>query len=386
MELTDKDYWRRVQADFPISRSRTWLNNSGMSPAGRHVLSAMEQYYRSSAEHGPGAAPYALGAVRKRLQALLSEVIGCAEEDIALVHNTAEGMNMISLGLRLEEGDELLLLEDEYPSNVYPWRHWQARGVTLRFVPMAESAAGFLESFASSLSPKVRVAALSAVHWCTGMPLPIAELAALCRARGVILVVDGTQGIGNVPFSMSAWGVSAVCFSAWKWLLGPLGLGVLAISPELLPRLEPIFLGPDAMADPLRQLPYQSELKPSVERFTYSTPNFADWIYLEASLGYLAEVGFQRVSERIFALADRLARGLAAHGFAFAYDRAAAAPSGIVVARRDGVDAAALAQALLAEGIVARERRGGLRLSPHIYVCEEQIDRAVETIARLSRC
>jgi selenocysteine lyase/cysteine desulfurase len=226
------------------------------------------------------------------------------------------------------------------------------------------------------------VAALSMVHWCTGLPLPLVEIGRICHERSIRLVIDGSQGVGQVPLDLDALRPCVLAFSAWKWLLGPLGLGVLVVTEDVLPTLRPVFKGPDAVADPSRYLPYQSTLQPTADRYTYSTANYNDWVYFGASLDWLEGLGFERVSARIHELAQSLWLGLEALGFRSAYARDSA-PSGILAVEKPDVDCLELSRRLAARGVVARERLGRLRLAPHVYLGAEQMARTVDIIAEL---
>jgi len=373
-----------LRADFPVCEHTIWLNNCGISPAGSFAVERMRTHFETLLREGPLGEGTSPGRLRRSIAEKLGALLEVTPDELALIHNTAEGMTMLSLGLELSPGDRILLLENEYPSNVYPWQFWDSRGVVLDFVPQGRSPAEFLASLERSLTPRTRVVALSAVHWCTGMVYPLRELAELCHARGVLLVLDGSQGVGHIPLSLAALRPAALVFSAWKWLLGPLGLGVLCVSRELLPKLRSVFRGPDGMAQP-SYLPYQTEVSPRADRYTYSTANYNDWAYFDASLDYLSKLGFENVFARISALGERLHQGLSSLGFVPAYDRSSAPPSGIVSMKHPAADSAALVTALGERGIVARERLGYLRLAPHVYLDERDIERTVATLASLLR-
>jgi selenocysteine lyase/cysteine desulfurase len=197
-------------------------------------------------------------------------------------------------------------------------------------------------------------------------------------------VIDGAQGVGQVPIDFRALGPCVLAFSAWKWLLGPLGLGVLVVDNQVLSTLNPVFKGTDAMANPSVYLPYQTTFKPTADRYTYSTSNYNDWVYFAESLDWLEKFGFESVQARIHQLTDELWRGLEAVGFRSAYKRVSAPNSGILAVDKPGVDCRLLAQQLRAQGILAKERLGRLRLAPHIYIGSEQLTRTVETIDELA--
>ncbi len=373
--------WNTISERFPVNQERVWLNNAGMTPASTDVLDAMNAYLRAYAKESFWQKEYPFREVKEGIQGAIGRLVACEPTDVAIIHNTSEGMNHVSLGMDLHPGDEILLLEDEYPSNVYPWEHWAQKGVRLNTVPQGDSPDAFLRNFQNALSPDTKVAALSAVHWCTGMPLPIRRIAELCAVRDVDLVVDGAQGVGHVKIDMS-WGISYLAFSAWKWLLGPAGLGVLVVPKDKLSALRPIAKGTGSVVNDSEYFPYRDELKPNAERFMFSTVNFNDWVYFRTSLQLLEEIGYSRVMARLYELGVRLADGLRDLGFGVLSDRFAPARTAIIVAEHPEHPAGALVSRLRHEGVVAKERFGRVRFSPHVYLMEEHLDRALEAVSR----
>jgi selenocysteine lyase/cysteine desulfurase len=377
--------WQDLYDAFPVNREMIWLNNCGTTPAGRHVLSAVSEFLEGYARSGILTEKASYAGIRRQIKSVLAPLLNCRPDELALIHNTAEGMNFISHGLGLSAGDELILLENEYPSNIYPWRHLAERGVRLVFAPMAATPEAFLESLVPLVTANTRAMALSAVHWCTGMPLPLSAIGALCRERGVDLIVDGAQGVGIQPIDVREMGISFMAFSAWKWLMGPLGVGVMYVAREKLDALPPVFVGTESVVDDLVYLPYKEVLKPSTERFTYSTGNWNDWVYFAASLSFLNRIGFDTIRGRIFELSTQLAADLSDRGWTVLSDRHPNWPTGIVVAERPGTDATAMLAHLKRHRIVAAERLGRLRFSPHIYISPPQLKEVVEVLAGASK-
>lgn len=375
--------WETIQADFPVNETLVWLNNCGTTPLGRPVLEIMERFLRGYSRKGLLWEEKTYPGVKLSIYRRLASLLNARPDELALVHHTAEGMNFISHGLGLVPGDEILLLENEYPSNVYPWEHWREKGVTLKAVPCAAGPLEFLSAFQAALTPRTRVAAFSAVHWCTGLPLPLQEVGRICADQGVEFVVDGAQGVGLLDLDVKACRIGYMAFSAWKWLLGPVGLGMMYVAREKLPNLKPIFKGTESVVLDEGYLPYRTELKPSADRFAYSTGNFNDWVWFDASLAYLDGIGFPKVRARIHELAAYLSEGLRDRGFAIQSDLFAGLSSGIVAASKPGVDSAAAVAALKQKGIIAAERLGRIRLAPHIYNSESQLDRVIGELGSL---
>jgi cysteine desulfurase/selenocysteine lyase len=376
-------HWNPIYTAFPVNQEMIWLNSCGTTPAGTHIVKALSRFMEGYARKGVFTEAAGFMKVRSNIKNILSRLLNCLPEELALIHNTAEGMNFISHGLQLSDEDEVILLQNEYPSNIYPWRHLEKKGVKLVTAPMETSPESFLNELKRVITVKTRAISLSAVHWCTGMPLPLAQVGKLCKENSIDFVVDGTQGVGMQPLDTRTANIDYMAFSGWKWLLGPLGLGVLFISKEKLNDLDPVFIGTASVINEKEYLPYKSELKPTADRFTISTANFNDWVYFEAALKFLQNIGFQTVRERIYELSAYLRDGLAGLGFNVFSDRFRDYPTGIVVCEKPGVATDAVMEHLKKNAIVAAERLGRVRFSPHIYISPDQIDTVLRILARV---
>ena len=373
--------WQKVYDAFPVNRKLIWLNNCGTVPAGAHVLKSVSRFLRGYSEKGVLTDVAAYTAVRRKIKTILSTVLGCLPEELALIHHTAEGMNFISHGLNLQPGDEIILLENEYPSNVYPWLHWKEKGVNLRTAPMGDTPEQFLDGLNEQIGERTRVVAVSAVHWCTGMPLPLKRVGRVCREREIDLVVDGAQGVGMQPIDVAGANIAFMAFPAWKWLMGPLGVGVLYVRQDKLDALKPVFIGTESVVQDQEYLPYKSELKPTADRFTISTANFNDWVYFLSALEFLEAIGFETVRKRLTALGGHLAEGLRRIGWQVVSDRFPDDPTAIVVCHKPGIPSGMVLDRLMANHIIAAERLGKIRLSPHIYIAPDRLDAVIQVLA-----
>jgi cysteine desulfurase/selenocysteine lyase len=375
--------WNKIYEAYAVNREMVWLNNCGTTPAGSHIVKALSRFMQGYARKGILTEVARRSKVQKKIKKILSELLNCSPDELGLIHNTAEGMNFISHGMDFVAEDEVILLENEYPSNVYPWRHLEKKGAKLVTTPMETSPEAFLKALKPLITDKTRAISLSAVHWCTGMPLPLEQIGALCKEKGIDFVVDGAQGVGLQPLDTQKANIDYMAFPAWKWLLGPLGLGVLYISKEKLNSLKPIFIGTESVVQHQEYLPYKSELKPTTDRFTISTANFNDWVYFEAALGFLQDIGFAAVRDRILELSAYLSAGLAKIGFKVLSDQFPDYPTGIVVCEKPGVGSDIIMQQLKQNKIVAAERLGRVRFAPHVYISPEQLDEALAVLEKL---
>ncbi len=376
--MQDSD-WKKIRSEYPVTENFIWLNNCGTTPASMRAVNAVHQYLTGYAGAGVFSETEKYPAVKRFIKDTLAEIIHCRKEEIALMHNTAEGLNTVSIGLDLQKGDEILVLENEYPSNVYPWEHWRSKGVILKFVPMAESPSDFLQKFNSLVTDRTRVAALSAVHWCTGMVFPLREIGKICSEKNILFAVDAAQGVGNTEINVREMKIDVMAFSAWKWLLGPLGMGVLFVNSEKLDKIRLIFKGTDSVVNPDVYLPYREELQPGAERFELSTANYSDWVYFRHTLLMLSEIGFDRVRMRIHELSDFLSDLLKKKGYSLASEKFSE-KTGIVAFSKKNLDSAKTAAGLKENKIICADRLGRVRFSPHIYNSFEELEKTVSIL------
>jgi cysteine desulfurase / selenocysteine lyase len=376
--------WLHVAHDFPVNHELLWLNSCGIAPMPLPVLAAVK-------EHLDGYARKVIFGSRsdeELLQSIsthLAPLIGAQPSEVVPIHHTTEGMTFISLGLNLMAGDQVVLMANEYPSNVYPWQHLQSQGVQFASLADGPTPEDVLASAAAILNERTRLLTVSAVHWCTGMPMPLEALGRLCKERNVLFVVDGAQGVGHVPIDVQACNIAAMAFSAWKWLMGPIGLGAFYVRQDLLDTLKFPFKGTGSVVNDHVYFPYRDEVKNSAARYIVSTPSFTDWAHFDASLSYLSKMGFEAVRLRVHELAQHLGSELKKQGFTLARDSFGSESTAIVAARAEGKDMGALVAALGKAGIVAAERLGWLRMAPHIHVTEDQLEKAAATAGLLLR-
>ena len=374
------DIWQKFHDDYPVNREMIWFNNCGTTPAAKSITAEVCKYLEAYAQRGIFADGYSFMAVKNGIRDILAKLLNCSSDELVLIHNTSEGMNFVSHGARLVKGDHIVLLENEYPSNIYPWRHWEEKGVNISYAAMGNTPDEFMQNLAGAITPSTKLVSLSVVHWCTGMPLPLEEISDLCLERNIDFVLDGAQGVGHVPVDLGRLNVTAMAFPAWKWLLGPLGLGVLYINREKLDGIDVVFRGQMSVKDSENYLPYKTELAAGADRFAVSTPAFTEWVYFLSSLRMLEEAGFDRAMNRLYELSGYLMDRLREEGYNVFADNFPGVKTGIVVFDRDGSDSGLLYKKLQENGVVAALRLGRVRLAPHIYNSTEQIDRVLEIL------
>lgn len=356
------------------------MNHAGLSPLPRRVAAEIRAF-ADEAELGASGV-YATWTARvDAVRTAIGRLIGGAAADVAFVQNTAAGLSMVAAGLRWRPGDNVIVLADEYPSNVYPWMGLARLGVEARLIPRPHLRFG-VDEVAAGVDDRTRAVAVSAVDWQSGFRADLAALGEFCRGRDILLVVDGIQAVGAMRVDVDACGIDCLAVGGHKWMLAPEGCGFLYLNRRARERVQPVLLGWKSVADADTYLPYHFDLRDDAARFEPGTQMHLGIRALGAAVDLLLEIGPAAIEARVLGITDRLAAELAALGARVLSPRGAGEGSGILTIALG--DAAALHARLTAAGIVTRQRMGGVRLAPHFYADDGDIERVL-AVARAHR-
>lgn len=379
-------HWKGISQYFPVQNDSVWLNYCGTTPVSTYAIDMMNLYFQEYARYGIFAPSFAEPVIKSKIKGYISEILSCDPSEIGIVHNTSEGMNLYSHSIQIPKGKRILVLENEYPSNVYPWEHWKEKGVGLDFIPVGKTPDEFLTNLKTELGKgDVYILSLSPVHWCTGVVFDMEAVSKLCETNSTKLVIDGSQAVGHIPLDFGKLKVAFCAFAAWKWLLGPLGLGVVYLSKEESKGFKLIFKGQASVVNDSNYFPYRDEWKPAADQFEQSTINFNDWIYFYASLKMLSTLGFTRVRERIYEVAGMFKDAIHDLGFTLESDAFPQIKTGIlaITGYKDPskFQPEAIQAFLKQRKITTAVRLGRLRMAPHIAIEEEHVTRVKEALS-----
>jgi selenocysteine lyase/cysteine desulfurase len=299
--------------------------------------------------------------------------IGARGPEIAFLRNTGDGANTIARGLDWQAGDEIVLCDNEFGSNALPWLALREAGVVVTFVRTAAERMT-PEVLARVVGPRTRLVALSWVSFADGYRHDLAALSAIAHARGALFCVDAIQALGAFPLDVRAAGIDALYAGGAKWLLAIPGVSFLFVSAALQERLAVRWRGWRDVADIWNFYDYDQPLAASAARYEGGTQNFLGIAALDASIGVLARAGVGRIADHVLALTDRLAAGLVSRGAQLSTLRGPGISSGIVTFTLPGHDPVELGRRLGRSGFVTTYRPTGIRVSPHGYNTEDEIN------------
>jgi len=368
---------------FALDPELVYLNHAAVAPWPAASADAAAAFAAENAHIGAEHYPRWL-TVETRLRERLARLINAASpDDIALVKNTSEALSLVAHGLDWRDGDEIVGIAGDFPSNRVVWESLAGHGV--RFVTVDILASPDPEAaLAAAFSERTRLLAASSVHYAAGLRLDLERLGRLCRERGVLFCVDAIQSLGAIPFDVVACQADFVAADGHKWLLGPEGLGLFYCRPELRERLALHQFGWHMVAAAGDFDAPDWRPADSARRFECGSPNMLAAHALEASLALIEHAGVEHIFAQLLSLNGYLLDKAAEYGlFPVRPHDLATRGSGIVTLAIGGADAPTLWQKLLARRIVTAPRGGGIRFSPHLHNTPEQIDRALAELHAL---
>ncbi len=363
---------------FPLTRECTYLNTAAEGLLSTDCQEALAAYVRDKSRGSLGRP--ALYAKERDTVALTAKLLGTSPDSVAFLANATEGVNLLVNSLEWREGDEVLITDLEFPSNVLPWLRLKDRGVTVR-VLRSEAGVLRLEDFTAQLSPATKVVSVSLVSYKSGTRLPfVGQLAGEAHRAGAILCLDATQAMGRVPVPLE--GVDYMVASSYKWLFTPHGLGITYCAPGLLERIQPATAGWYGVPNIFTPDRFERfEYKLGAARLCSGMPNFPSIFALNASLRYLLDIGVDRLDEALRPIVGRMRDGLADLGLELLTPADPAFQAGIVAFAHP--DATGIGPALAEHNIVVWANDGRVRAAIHLYNEPAEVDRYLTTLERV---
>ncbi|REJ65480.1 MAG: aminotransferase class V-fold PLP-dependent enzyme [Planctomycetota bacterium] len=374
------DRWQRLRAAMPVAQKWIYLDHAGVAPISAPARDAVLEWADETTFDGASNwSKWDRGVQQARRTA--ATMVGSSADEIALVKNTTAGICVVAEGYPWREGDNIVVPANEFPSNLYPWMILEERGVETRRVPV-DGGRLDVDRMAAACDERTRIVSASWISYSSGWRNDVATLAQMAHDKGALFFLDAIQGLGIFPLDVEETGIDFLAADGHKWLLGPEGAGVLYVRREHLDLLATTGVGWNSVVHAREFGKIDLDLKPNVERFEGGTQNQVGFLGLGASLDLLVSLDIAAIAERILEITEFTCEKLREAGAEIACSREPGRASGIVSFTLPGVEVEGARNRMLAEGIVLSERGGRLRVSPHAYNTEEEMERVVETLQR----
>jgi cysteine desulfurase/selenocysteine lyase len=359
-----KTDWHKIRSEFPALENRAYLNTATFGQLPRRATEAVAKHW----QHRDDLACTDFLSWyddADRLRASIAQLIGATSDDIAFVGSAADALGIVLGGLALKPDENIVTLRDEFPNYLYMPQ--------MREVPW--------ERFYESIDKNTRIVAISEVNYSTGFRPPLKELSKFTRERGIILLVDGTQSLGALTIDLRKLDIDIYAAHAYKWLISPPGSAFMAVLEPVRSTLRSIKVGWRSHktwrnVDNLHH--GAPEFSDSAEKYEGGGLPFALLYALEQSIGMMLEIGPDLIEQRVMELAASARYRLRELGAEVAENG-----SQIVAAKFPRRDPSLLARELKKKNVNVAARHGFLRISPHFYNDNSDLERLCEAIKPL---
>ena len=370
--------WNLLRADMPVTERWAYLDHAAVAPLTKRALNALREWGDDMTAHGLVNERRWLTRIDE-VRHLAARLIGADPLDVAFIKNTSEGIGIVAEGFPWQPGDNVVIAQEEYPANQYPWLNLRDRGVEMRAVPSRSDGRLWIDDIVAALNPRTRLLSLSWVEYASGFRNDLEALGQLCRQKNIAFFVDAIQGLGVFPLDVQKTPIDFLAADGHKWLLAPEGAGIVWIRREWIGRLRAVDIGWNSVVGARDFGTIDFRLKPHAGRYESGTLNVGGISALGASIGWLLEIGMDQVAARVLELTEYLCRRLTDRGSPTVYSsRRSGEASGIVsLAYADPNEAGAKMRLCRGNGLIVNKRAGRLRISPHCYNSMDEIDRLI---------
>jgi len=291
---TSEAFWETVKSQFHFAEGLTYFNNGSLGACPKPIRDATMNF-RNTLDDFPSK--YMWGGWKDEIEEVrkkTADLFSVSEEEIALIHNTTEGMNLIASSMDLKPGDEVISADHEHSSALNPWKYWQeSKGIkivtpTLTILP--ESVEELVDIYRKAITPNTKVISICHLVNTNGMILPIKEVTKMAHEKGILVAVDGAQGAGMFNIDLKNFGCDFYTVSAHKWLFSPKGVGIFYAKQESQKYLKPLIVARGYEDTSIRRLE------------NYNTRNLPEVLGLGAALDYRNTIGTQKIHDRTYEL------------------------------------------------------------------------------------
>lgn len=378
----DEDFWFNVRHAFTVDRNMVNLNNGGVSPAPKIVMDTEIRYLEvenlSPSYYMWNVLDPGIETVRRRL----AQSFGCDPEEIAITRNASESLEIVQLGLSLKAGDEVLTTNQDYPRMITTWQQRERRdGIVLKQItfPVPPPSLDYLaQRIEENITARTKVIHICHITNRTGQIFPVKKICQMARARGIEAIVDGAHAFGQFPFEQKDLDCDYYGTSLHKWILAPIGTGMLYVRKNKIANIWPIMAAPEAMRENIRKFE-EIGTHPASQRNA-----------ITEALNFSESIGLERKAERLRYLRRRWSNQLRQlPGVKILNSDDPEQSCGIGFISVEGISAPKLASHLWQKhriwtvGVVTANEYQGLRITPNVYTTLEEIDTFTDVMAKI---
>jgi selenocysteine lyase/cysteine desulfurase len=381
----NEKFWKLVRQQFPLNKDWAYLNNGTMGPSPYPVIEAVHKGMMDGDVYGNYGG-------WESTQAKIAQFVGANEDEIALTHNVTDGINIACWGLPLKRGDEVILTTHEHVGNAFPWLNRQKlHGIKIKVFTPAATAAETLERIKALYTKNTRAIAVPHIPCTIGQILPVNEICAWAKEKGIFSFIDGAHGPGMLLLDLHQMGCDAYASCCHKWMLGPKGTGFIYVRKDFQDTLQTYFVGggSDNGKWNMASTPIQSgAYANSAHRYYGGTQGLGLYKGVDAAIQFIEHIGMENIYNRINYLGKYTQDNLLALGdkIEMLTPTEQASRCSVNGFRIKGFDFtkfyAKCADQKIRIRMVAENEINCVRVSTHIYNNTNEIDRFIEVVKK----
>ncbi len=369
-----------MNRQFPVIDKLIHLNHAAVGPWPQQTADVIKQFADENARQGSLNYLKWLKVETQLRENIKTLINASSVDEIALVKNTSEGLSLVAYGLDWNEGDNVVGIQQEFPSNRFVWDSLAARGVEFRKLDM-QGQDDPEQALFDLCDVRTKLISISAVQYYNGFKMDLEKVGSFCRDHNILFCVDAIQQIGAIPFDVQAIGADFAIADGHKWMLAPEGLGLFYVRRDIIERLSLCQYGWRMTQKLIDYSQQDFKIESTARRFECGSPNMLGIHALNTSLQLLLDSGMQEIGDRVLHRIRYLIEGLKSiDDIELLTDTTEQRLSGIVTFRHRNIQDNELYKMLTYHSVLCVPRWGGIRLSPHFYTPFEQLDKVLDLI------
>ncbi|HIF02207.1 MAG TPA: aminotransferase class V-fold PLP-dependent enzyme [Nitrospinaceae bacterium] len=363
---------KQLLQEFPVKTTRIFFDHAKVSPLPRSVCDAVNAFTQDACENGTKNYKLWMEEV-KRVRGEFARLINGEVDEIAFVKNTSEGISIVANGLDWKPGDNVVIPDIEFPSNVYPWWNLKRLGVETRMVKSKDGRIIF-DNLIDQTDKRTRIISVSSVECNSGFRNDLNRIGAFCRENNILFCVDAIQSLGVLKMDVKRDNIDFLSADGHKWMLSVEGLGGFYISKNVLEKIYPVTVGWDSVVNAWDFMNYDFTFRSDAKRFEEGSFNTMSIFAFGAALDLLQKTGINSIQSSVLAQGDYMMEGLQKRGIKILNSKIPNERSGIISYELKA-EPQQFSTYMLENNVSLTVRDGIVRLSPHYYNSQDEADR-----------
>jgi cysteine desulfurase / selenocysteine lyase len=364
--------FENIRKEFPVMEELIFFDHARVAPLPDRVRKVVTGFVNDATCYGTAHYETWIGEIG-RARKSFARLINAGSDEVAFVKNTSEGLAIVANGLDWKLGDNVVIPDIEFPSNVYPWWNLKRMGVETRMVPSVEGRVLF-DDLVRQVDTRTRLISISSVECNSGFRCNLNRIGAFCKDKGILFCVDAIQSLGILPMDVKRDHIDFLSADGHKWMLSVEGLGGFYISKEVLEKVYPVTVGWGNMVNATDFMSYEFSFKPNAQRFEEGSLNTMSIHAFGAALELLLETGIENIENRVMALGDSIIEKLNQRGLKIYSSIRQEERSGNIAFVMNQ-DSSQLYEWMLKNKVKLTVRDSLVRISPHFYNSKGEVSR-----------